>query len=88
MVNDISRNKWAFEEDGKLHFKQDQLFQLHRLTLVILGETGVKLRYRTPQQLRELLAFASRSWSKSVNAQFNAALATLPDSWQTLPIAS
>jgi hypothetical protein len=35
-----------------------------------------------------LLTFASGSWSKSVNAQFNAALATLPDSWLTLPVAS
>lgn len=88
MVTNISGKKWTFEENGKLHFKQDQLFQLHRLTLVILGETGIKLRYGTPQQLRELLTFASRSWSKSVNVQFNAALGTLPDSWRSLSIAS
>ena len=48
----------TFDKNGRLNLKQNQVFQLHRLTLIILGETGIKLRYGTLQQLSELLTFA------------------------------
>jgi len=60
------RAEWTFEENGKLHFKQQQLFQLHRLMLVMLSATGSKLRYDTPRQLKVFLDFAKTVDNKSV----------------------
>lgn len=79
---------WIFEENGKLHFRQEQLFQLHRLTLVILGTTGMKFRYGTPLQLQQLLAYANSAGNLSVQTQLMAVLPLLPPEWRPLVQAS
>jgi hypothetical protein len=84
MLFNINHAEWIFEENGKLHFKQQQLFQLHRLMLVMLGVTGLKLRYETPKDLKSFLNIAMTVDSNSVQTQLGAALSTLPEKWSRL----
>ncbi len=84
---ELDQKYWVFESNGKLHFKQKQLFQLHRLMLVMLSTTGRKLRYETPKQLKQLLQAAMVVDNFSVQTQLKAALSTLPDKWGGQKIA-
>jgi hypothetical protein len=84
MLFNFNHAEWIFEENGKLYFKQQQLFQIHRLMLVMLGVTGIKLRYETPKDLKSFLNMAMTVDSNSVQTQLRSALSTLPENWRRL----
>ena len=72
---------WVLESNGQMHFKQDQLFHLHRLSLVIIGLTGQRLRFRTRDELEYLLAFAGSCELLSVQTQLAAVRSVMPFHW-------
>ena len=88
MLFNINHAEWIFQENGKLHFKQQQLFQLHRLMLVMLSVTGLKVRYETPEDLKLFLSMAMNIDSNSVQTQLRAATSTLPEKWSRFQNAS
>ncbi|MFE8070704.1 hypothetical protein QQM79_06555 [Marinobacteraceae bacterium S3BR75-40.1] len=70
--------QWTVEQDGRLNFRQDQLFNLQRLSLVILGQSRQRLRYRTLEELEQLLQYAEDSDDQSVRRQLQAVRSVLP----------
>ena len=71
----------ALEQNGKLLFRQDQLFHLHRLSLVLISATGQRLRFRTPSELEKFLHAAERSRDASVQRQLAAVKSVMPEEW-------
>lgn len=72
---------WALESNGQMHFKQDQLFHLHRLSLVLIGLTGQRLRFRTREELERVLAFAESCELPAVRTQLAAVRSVMPFHW-------
>lgn len=72
---------WALERNGQMHFKQEQLFHLHRLSLVLIGLTGQRLRFRTRGELECFLAFAETCELPAVQMQLAAVRSVMPFHW-------
>lgn len=74
----IEADSWAIERGGKMHFKQEQLFHLHRLSLIIIRLTGQRLRFRTMSELEHFLAFAGTCKAEEVQRQLDSVRGVLP----------
>lgn len=77
----LESDSWALERNGKMNFKQEQLFHLHRLSLLLSELTGERLRFRTRNELEHFLAFASTCSAKTIQSQLDAVRNVLPFRW-------
>ncbi|MFE8070706.1 hypothetical protein QQM79_06565 [Marinobacteraceae bacterium S3BR75-40.1] len=66
------------ERNGQLTYRPDQLFNLHRLNLVVMGTCGRRFRYGSVEDLEQLLAFAEGQDNAAVTEQLKAVRAVLP----------
>jgi len=80
MVNEIKvdTGHWQIERNGKLHLKQNQLFHLHRLSLMLIKQTGRRVRFQTPDDLIELLTLAMATPNQAIEKQLNEVRKVLP----------
>lgn len=72
---------WSVERNGKMHFKQEQLFHLHRLSLMVIKLSGQRLRFRTRSELEQFLAFAETIEAEHVQRQLDSVRRVLPFHW-------
>jgi hypothetical protein len=79
----LRKDEWALERNGTLHFKQDQLFHLHRLSLLLIGVTGQRQRFGTYDDLERFLSIAQRCGDAGVQRQLAAVQSVMPFEWQS-----
>lgn len=77
----LESGSWAVERNGKMHFKQEQLFHLHRLSLLLIKLTGQRLRFRTRNELEHILTFAGICKAEGVKRQLDLVRSVLPFHW-------
>lgn len=77
----LAAASWSVERNGKMHFKQDQLFHLHRLSLMVIKLTGHRLHFRTRIELEQFLAFAETIEAEQVQRQLDSVRRVLPFHW-------
>ena len=82
----LDSSSWWFDPSGKMHFKQQQLFHLHRLSLMIIRLTGRRLRFRTLNELEEFLAFAETIQAEQVQSQLESVRSVLAFHWIEPPL--
>ncbi len=70
-TNVMEKNGWMPIINGKIRFRQNQLFFIHQLSQTIRKEKGERMGFDTPEKLYELISYASQSDSTNIREKLH-----------------